>query len=299
MGPVFGEGWFGFSAVHALTRSVRDSAALLDATRGPEPGDPYAAPPVERPFADEVGAHPGRLRVGVVTGGILAPVEDREVRTAVSEAAGLLEDLGHQVEGIELPLIRDELVEAFVALAAAEVAHGIRMSAVAVGRDEPDPDSYEPTTWVLGMVGRALPAEAVSHALFVARRAGRAIGRLMEGYDVLLSSTMARPPWPHHELDPSPGEERLVTVLRRAPLKPALMAAVERLAPRVLAPIPNTPIFNMTGQPAMSVPLHWTESGLPVGVQLAGRYGDEATLFRLAAQLEEARPWFDRRPPSF
>lgn len=299
VGPFYGEGWFGFSTVHALTRSVRDSAALLDATQGPEPGDPYAAPPVERPFLDEVGADPGRLRVGMIDGGILAPVDDPEIRKAVMDTAELLEDLGHRVEGVELPVSRDDLVAAFVALAAAEVANGVRLSALAAGLDEPDPEMYEAPTWVLSIVGRVLPAEAVSQALFVARRAGRILGTVMEEYDVLLSSTMGIPPWPHHALDPTPTDERLVGLLQRMPLKPAVMLAIERLAPRVLSPIPNTPLFNMTGQPAMSVPLHWTPDRLPVGVQFAGRFGDEATLFRLAAQLEDARPWFDRRPPGF
>jgi amidase len=299
VGPVYGEGWFGLSAVHAVTRSVRDSAALLDVTHGPEPGDPYAAPPPARPFLDEVGADPGRLRVGAVPGGILGPVTDPEVGLAVDRAAGLLADLGHEVGEVALPVDVEELTWAFVVLTGAQVAHGIRMSAVATGREKPERSLYEPATWLIGLLGRVFTAADVAEALFVIRRTGREVGRMMEDYDVLLTSTLARRPWPHHELEPTDAEERLVGLLGRVPAKPALRAAVEQLSPRVLGPVPNTPVFNVTGQPAMSVPLHWTPDGLPVGIQIAGRFGDEATLFRLAGQLESARPWFDRRPPGF
>jgi amidase len=299
VGPLYGEGWFGFSAVHAVTRSVRDSAALLDATHGPEPGDPYAAPPPVRPFLDEVGADPGSLRIGAVPGGILAPVTDPEVRVAVEQAAGLLGELGHVVEEVTIPVDRDELTWAFVVLTGAQVAHGIRMSVAATGRSKPDRSLYEPATWLIGLLGKVFTAADVAEALFVVRRTGREVGRMMEGYDVLLSSTLGRRPWPHGELEPTDAEERLLALLGRVPAKPALKAAVEQLTPRVLGPVPNTPLFNVTGQPAVSVPLHWTTDGLPVGVQLAGRFGDEATLFRLAGQLEAARPWFHRRPPGF
>lgn len=119
----------------------------------------------------------------------------------------------------------------------------------------------------------------------------------MTDVDVFLCPTMAKPPWPLGELDPSPVELRALQAVRRAPIRKVLELLVEQLAGEILDPIPTTPLFNMSGQPAMSVPLHWSDEGLPIGVQFAARFGDEATLFRLAAQLEQARPWGDRRPP--
>lgn len=296
VGPVVGEGWFGMSSAHVVSRSVRDSAVLLDLTAGPEPGDPYAAPPVERPFASEVGADPGRLRIGVVSGGIFHDDIHPECRRAVGDAADLLDELGHRVEGVDLPLAPEEWSSAFLTLVAASTVLGIAFGAETLGKSKPDPEDYELATWVLGLVGRKLSAADVAEALFTIRSAGRVMGRVMERLDVVMTSTLAGPPFPHGELQPTELERRVLEGLRMAPAKPALMAAFQRLSEKVLRAIPNTPLFNMTGQPAMSVPLHWTPGGLPVGVQLAGRFGGEPTLLRLAGQIEQARPWFERRP---
>ncbi len=296
VGPLEGENWFGFSQHHALTRSVRDSAAILDAISGPEPGDPYWVTPPVRTYSEEVELDPGRMRVGVIPGTIFDSTQDPECRRAVNSAAHLLETLGHQVEQIELPLEVEEYTWAFTVLVAGAVAETIRVSAELTGREEPDPDAYEATTWMLGIVGRTLTAADFARAMDSVRRAGRALGKVMESVDVLVSSTLSQPPFPHGALRPNAVERRLLAALKRAPVKPAVLAAFKQLAGKTLEPIPNTPLFNMTGQPAMSVPLHWTEDGLPVGVQFAGRFGDEATLFRLAGQLEKARPWFSRVP---
>lgn len=298
-GPLQGEGWFGMSISHALTRSVRDSAALLDATHGPEPGDPYAAPPPTRPFLDEVGADPGRLRIGKIDGGIFHDDIDPACRAAVSGAGRLLETLGHDVVPLTLPIDRAATMEAFQTLIAASTAAGLDEIAALKGQHAPQAAEYELSTWVTGLIGRKLDAVEVATALNYLRTVGRAIGATMagQGIDAIMTSTLASPPQPHHALDPSPVEQRLLETLRRVPLKPALVATFRRLATTVLAPIPNNPLFNITGQPAMSVPLYWTSDELPVGVQFAGRFGDEATLLRLAAQLEAAQPWFDRRPP--
>jgi len=296
VGPMDGENWFGFSQHHALTRSVRDSAAILDAISGPEPGDPYGVAAPVRPYLEELELDPGRLRIGVIPGTIFESTQDRECKRAVLSAARLLESLGHEVEQIELPIDAAEVTWAFTTLVAGAVAETIRVSAELTGLDEPDPDRYEAATWMLGTVGRTLTAADFSRAMATVRRAGRLMGKVMENIDVLVSSTLSQPPFLHGALQPTAVERKLLAALKRAPVKPAVLAAFNQLAGKVLEPIPNTPLFNMTGQPAMSVPLHWTEDGLPVGVQFAGRFGDEASLFRLAAQLEKAQPWFSRVP---
>jgi amidase len=298
-GPVHAEGWFGLSVSHAVTRSVRDSAALLDATHGPELGAPYLAPPPERPFLAEVGTDPGRLRVGLIGGGIFHGEIAPECRTAVADAAALVEALGHDVVPVRLPVDVTALVEAFLTIVAAATAAALDDVAALRGQSAPDPDDYELLTWMLSLVGRNLDGRQVAAAITRLRGTTRTVEAAMAdgGLDVLLTSTLASPPLPHHALDPSPAEQRVVRALRRVPVRPALLRAFHEVADTALEPIPNLPLFNATGQPAMSVPLHWTADGLPVGVQFVGRYGDEATLLRLAAQLEAAQPWFDRRPP--
>jgi amidase len=295
-GPIVGESWFGMSVAHVVSRSVRDSAALLDVERGPEVGDPYAAPEPERPYVEEVGADPGRLRVGVVDGAILGERTDPECRAAVRSAAELMHGLGHRVEGVELPIDRDRLNLSFLTMVAAALSQVVDWAASIQGLSKPDHTQYELSTWVTSLAGRKLSAVDLADAIQATRVASRVIGRIMCQYDVIMSSTLGSPPMVHGALQPTETERRLLEGLRRAPARPAIIAAFRQLAKKVIEPIPNTPLFNMTGQPAMTVPLHWTDRGLPVGVQFAGRFGDEATLFRLAAQLETARPWFHRRP---
>ncbi|HEX6257725.1 MAG TPA: amidase [Euzebyales bacterium] len=298
-GPVAADGLFGLSVSHAVTRSVRDSALLLDVAVGPEPGDPYAAPGRARPFSEEVGAEPGALRIGVVDGGILHDDIAPECRRAVSAATVLVGELGHEVTPLQFDIDRAAAGEALVVLFAASVAAAVSDIARLKGQSSPCPDEYELATWVLQLVGRRLTGAQVAAAFTHIRVLGRTIAQQLdrERIDVVLTSTLADPPMPHHALDPTATERSLLEAMRRVPVRPALMVVLRRLAAKVMAPIPNVPVFNMTGQPAMSVPLHWTPDGLPVGVQFAGRYGDEAMLLRLAAQLEQARPWFDRRPP--
>lgn len=298
-GPVGAEGLFGLSVSHALTRSVRDSAVLLDVTHGPEQGDPYAAPSPGGPFAEEVGADPGTLRIGVVDGGILHDDIDPQCRAAVVAATDLVGDLGHEVVPFRLDIDRTATIEAMLILMAASTAAALDDVAKLNGQRRPRAADYELTTWLLSLVGCRLTARQTAAAFNHVRVMGRTVAAQLaeQRVDVILTSTLAEPPTRHRALDPTPAEEALLRALRRAPVRPALLAVFEQLAQRALNPIPNLPLFNMTGQPAMSVPLHWTPDGLPVGVQFAGRFGDEATLLRLAAQLEAARPWFDRRPP--
>jgi len=295
LGPDFAELWFGFSQAHAVTRTVRDSARLLDATCGPDVGAPYAAPPPARPFADEVGTPPGRLRIAFTTGALLSDDIDPVCKQAVAETARLCEELGHEVVEAAPDLDVEELTDAFVVLAVAggafEADYAARLRGRPLGRGD-----LELVQSVLAKVAKKTPADRLAWALHTTRQTAQTMGRFLSDYDVLLTSTLAEPPWPIGALDPSPGEKRILKLVDAVPARPLLEALVKQISGELLRPIPNTPLFNMSGQPAMNVPLHWTDDGLPVGVQFAGRFGDEATLFRLAAQLEEARPWADRIP---
>lgn len=296
-GPVMAESWYGLSVNHVLSRTVRDSALLLDLTQGPEPGDAYAAPPPPESYLAEVTTPTGPLQIGVINGSILGDSIQWECQAAVDETRKLLESLGHQISELTLPINAAVLSEALVVLAAADMANGLNQLDQLMGRKKPDPKLYELQTWTLSLVGHKLSAAQVSAAMFEVRTAGRILGRIMENYDLLLSSTLSRTPWAHGQLQPTELERMVMRGLRRFPLTSVIHRIVHRLSRRLTEPIPNTPLFNVTGQPAMSVPLHWTADHLPVGVQFVGRFGDETTLFRLAGQLEDSRPWFDRRPP--
>ena len=298
-GPLLGESWFGLSGGHALTRSVRDSAAILDAITGFEPGDPYTAPAHEGTFRAEVDREPESQWIALATEPLLGDKMEEECRVAVHETGRLLESLGHRVSYVEVPVEKQAWVEAFLTLVAGSTAQAITETTALSGKAKADPTDYELPTWILGAVGRQLSAENLAAALTQVRMAGRVMGRFHEQFDLLVTPTLARVPWRHGDLAPTPIERRLLEALRRAPVGPALLALYRRLSKTVTDTIPNTPLFNMTGQPAMSVPLHMSPEGLPVGVQFVGPYGADGLLFQVAGQLERARPWFDRRPPGF
>jgi len=276
LGPALGDVLGGLVVEHALTRSVRDSAALLDATCGPDLGDPYWAPPPARPFLQEVGADPGRLRIAYTVRAGDAVAHPDCVR-AVEEAAALCTELGHAVEEKDLVLDVEAITSQFMVLWGAAQAWMADGMALATGK-APAPDLFEPLTWALIEMGRGFNAGQYLTAVTLLQRVSRDISRQAEAYDLWLTPTLSEPPPPLGTFD-SPPENPLYGIVRAGVF------------------VPFTPISNITGMPAMSVPLHWNEEGLPIGVQFIAKFGDEATLFRLAAQLEEARPWAGRRPP--
>ena len=277
LGPDFGDMFSGLVAEHAITRSVRDSAALLDATSGPDVGDPYWAPPPERPYLQEVGADTGRLRIAVTTQAVTDAQVHPDCVAAVRDAAALCADLGHEVLEATPAVDGQIMTQAFITLWSAGCAWTVDDWARRTGR-KPSPDLFEPLTWALQETGRQQSASAYLLALQDLQRLSRDAARFFVDYDVWLTPTLAEPPVPLGTVD-SPPENPLQGLLRAG------------------AYVPFTPICNITGQPAMSVPLYWNGDGLPVGSHFIARFGDEATLFRLAAQLEQARPWADRRPP--
>ncbi|MFO7590228.1 MAG: amidase [Acidimicrobiia bacterium] len=288
LGPEAGEAWAGLVQRHVITRSVRDSAAVLDALGGPMPGDPYFAPPPARPFLDEVGADPGRLRIGIRTNAPAAMAETyTECATAAEDAGRLLESLGHHVE-VASPAALDEteLLGLFLVLMSTNVVADLREIERIVGR-ELTPDDVEPLTWEYAQMGRGHSGSDYLEAVHGAHAWTRRVASWFEplddttGFDLLLTPTLAEPP-------PEIGD--LVGT------KENPWHGMARSTPFAA----YTAAFNVTGQPAMSVPLSWeSDRNLPIGVQLVATHAREDLLLRVAAQLEEARPWADRRPPVF
>jgi amidase len=298
-GPDFSELWRGLAIDHCVSRSVRDSAALLDATAGPESTSLYHAPAQERPFSNELGVPPGRLRVAVTRRGHLSktPVHP-DCAAAVEDAARLLESLGHQVEEADVDLDAEQFARDFFMLIAVDIAAGYQWLSGLIGRP-PRRGEIETDTALMAMIGRQQRAVDAALARDRQTEAARVVSRFFERHDVLLSPTLGAPPVQIGELVPRGAEavlrETVVATHLSGLLRlPGVIAASMR---PIFKFVPFTPLANVTGQPSMNVPLHWNAAGLPIGTMFTGRFGEEGTLFRLAAQLEQARPWKDRRAP--
>jgi amidase len=275
-GPDHGESWAGCSTHGMLTRSVRDAALGLDILAGPMPGDPYYAPPPPRPFAEEVGAPPGTLRIGLLPR-LPSPEVHRDCAEGVERVGRLLETLGHEVE-LSHPKAYEALdwLGDFGTMVAVNTAVTLDAWAQRIGHAWSEAD-LEPPTWEAAEQGRA--TSGLEYAEAIARL--HAFSRRMatwwdDGFDVLVTPTLATPP------------PRL-----------GYLTDPETARMRLLQTMPFTAQFNVTGQPAMSLPLHRSSEGLPIGIQFGARYAGEGLLLRLAAQLEEAAPWRDRRPVVF
>ena len=282
LAPQFGDIMGGLVAELAVTRSVRDAAAILEAVHGPAPGEPYVAPPAERPYTEEVGADPGRLRVGLLTSAPGGQVEVQPDCVEAAESAGrLLESLGHSVEIADLPALNDPgYVPQFLVRWTSGIAWNLDYWSRRTGR-EIGPDDVEPSTWALAEQGRSHSGAAYLSAVEYAQAAARRAAEWWaSGFDLLLTPTLAEPPPPIGAYD-HPPEEPLYPIVRAVPL--AIFTAA----------------FNATGQPAISLPLHENADGLPIGVQLVAELGREDVLLRVASQLEEAAPWSGRRPQLF
>lgn len=273
-GPEGGEGLNGLAHQHVVSRSVRDSAAMLDALAGPMAGDPYAAAPPPRRFLDSASQPPGRLRIAFAVRAPTGVPVDAECVAAVQDAAKLCESLGHHVEEASPDYDAEAVENGFRMVFAVNTMANI---ARATGGSMPSPGSVEPLTAALAEEGRRFSASDYVLNLQMLHRQSRRIAGFHDRFDVWLTPTLAQTPRPIGWFDTASGDVA------------AWMA-------RMVAYLPFTYPFNVTGQPAASVPLYWTHDQIPIGCQIAGRYGDEGLLFSLAAQLEEARPWAHRRP---
>jgi amidase len=277
LGPEHGDVMSGLVCEHAVTRSVRDSAALLDATAGTDLGDPYPAPPPVRPYLAEVATPPGRLTIAFSVEAPSGVPIHPDCVAAVRDAAALCADLGHEVVEASPRFDTVALTRGFITLYAAQAARSVDLVQQFCG-DRSARELLEPLTWALHEMGHQLDSAAYLQAVEDLQRGARDIARFFVANDLWLTPVLAEPPLPLGALEATVAE----------PLKGFFRAGEF---------CPFTPLFNATGQPAMSVPLFWNATGVPIGSHFVARFGDEATLFRLAAQLEAARPWSTRRPP--
>ncbi|MDH3623419.1 MAG: amidase family protein [Myxococcales bacterium] len=300
VGPTASEHWSGFVSEHVVSRSVRDSAAMLDATHGPDATAPYFAPPIEGTFLGATKSDPRPLRIAFHSEPAFPSTVHPDCRTAVEDAAHLCEQLGHRVEeispGHDPPALSRALVIVFGSNIAAEIEEAERI----VGR-RATPKDFQLTTWISHMIGKAVSAQDFLVALRSLQAEARRLARVYRDYDLVLTPTLGTPPIEIGALEPqgidAAAQKLFAATGWSAPL--ASPKLIDRAAETTFAFVPFTPIANITGQPSMSVPLFWNAKDLPIGVMFTGRPPDEAVMFSLAAQLERARPWRDRRPPVY
>jgi amidase len=276
VGPDRGEGWAGFSCGHVVSISVRDSAAMLDAIHGAEPSSPYVTPPPKRPFAEEVGRDPGRLRIAFTDKSPHGETIDPEIAAATRDVAALLAGLGHEVEE-RAPQLAADPAAVMSTIVGANTALNVRLAEQRFGRAMTNED-FEVLTLATAHNGQKATAADYVASQQRAFQISRGLAAFFETCDVFLCPTLCSPPLRIGELN-------------------SMSQDLSHIAPILRRYIPATSMFNMSGQPSMSVPLAWNAAGLPLGMMFSARFGDEAGLFRLAAQLEQVRPWKHKLPP--
>ncbi|MEW6188269.1 MAG: amidase family protein [Thermodesulfobacteriota bacterium] len=276
LAPNFGDIMGGLVCEHVVSRTVRDSAAALDATEGPVIGDPYYPPPKKQPYLKEVTTNPGGLKIAFWEQGIYDTPPHPEAVRAVRETVRLCEALGHGVEEIRPAFGPDETASAFLTVYASGHASTIEALKQITGV-EPGLENMEKLSFNFYEMGKQISAAKYLWAVGTLQRLSREFSVFFQAFDALVTPALGTPPFKVGTIDVN---------------DPAASMHDQRIA----AFAHTNPVYNITGQPAISLPLHWTDDGLPLGVLFGGRYGDEATLFRLAGQLEQARPWKDRHP---
>jgi amidase len=277
-GPNVTESWLGLTVAHAVSRSVRDSAALLDAIAGPELGSRYIAPIPAGTFLEACHRDPSRLRIALMIEPLTGVPVHPEVAAATRDAARLLESLGHHVEEATPDISGAELGEAMVAILGACTAADIGNRLKQLGRDDAG-DDIETVTQMFVHIGKNTSGLQVIAANDVFQQAAIIIAQFLTRYDVILSPVFAQPPIELGKIDLSPTD-------------------IASWTANITGYSPYTALANQTGQPAMSLPLGMSSTGLPIGVMVTGRYGEEVLLYALAGQIERAAPWAGRRPPT-
>ena len=297
-GPGIGEVWFGASSEGVISRSVRDSALALDVLHGAEPGDPFVIAPPAEPYVQAMQRAPGRLRIGFTSVSPIGTEVHPEAVLAVQQAARLLESLGHHVEEAAPQIDGDALAQSYLHMYFGQIPAAVSR-AKALGARTGD---LELMNRILVTLGSSVSATALTTQLNRWNEFSRSLAAFHAQYDLLLTPTLAAPPVLHGTGDPSGFEKSLFGVLHGTGLMGLLArfglldSTVRKIAIDNLRYVPFTQLSNLTGTPSMSVPLHWTSEGLPLGVQFVGAFGREDLLLQLANQLEQAQPWFERLP---
>ncbi len=296
IGPHLGEAWGGLAREHVLTRSVRDSAAMLDCLHGQDAGAPYVAPMFSSSsFLQACEPSVKRLKIAYTTDALYGAENHSDCKAAVMDTVGLLKDLGHEVVEAKPKIDPRRLSRAYLLIVCAWVAWEVRVSARKAGR-QLIADDYELTSWIMALIGQKNSMLDLSEAIHSNHMAARTMGAFHQEYDLFLTSTTAQPPALIGELYPHGKDAAALKLLKKLSFKPLLNKALDSLAEEALAATPNTQLFNQTGQPAISLPLYRNEMNLPIGVQFAAEFGNEWTLYTIASELERARPWAGLKP---
>ncbi|MFK7801554.1 MAG: amidase [Anaerolineae bacterium] len=296
-GPIRGSQWMGAAISHVITRSVRDSAAMLDATLGHDVGASFQTPLPNRPYLEEVARMPGKLKIAFNTNSPLGTPVHPDCVKAVEQTAKLLEGMGHHVEEAVPEVDGQKIAKSYVALYFGEIAAQMMEIQQFLGR-RPTKRDIELGTLALGTIGEAVSAGYMLDQLHYWGLAARQMGRFFERYDLYLTPTTASPPVKIGALAPKPAEQFVLNLVSSLKLGKLLVRSglIDKMAIDSLQHTPFTQIANLCGLPGMSVPLSQFENGLPLGVQFIAPFGREDRLFNLAGQLEQERPWVAKRP---
>lgn len=299
LGPDQGEGWLG--AVHegVVTRSLRDSAQYYDLMSGGSPGDPYKIQTPERPYTEEIKIAPGKLKIGYSTDfpeGFDFKKDEENIK-AIDLTVQLLKDLGHEVEEVKLPFTKDMLLGTFSTMVFGEMSAYLTALERIHGK-KLNQNDFELQTWLLYKLGKSYSAHDFALERLKWNTMCRMMGEFHQKYDILLTPTLGERPFVIGAKQSSKFDETGMRVLHKLGLSSLLRYTkeVDKTAARTFNWIPIVPIFNMTGQPSMTLPLYWSKDNLPIGSLFTAAMGNEGTIFRLAAQLEKEKPWFDKVP---
>lgn len=295
-GPYRGERWNGLVSEGVVSRSVRDTALILDLASGADVGAPYASPaPDQFLQAVEVAESAPRRRIAFTKRALFGQETHPDNLAALMHTVTLLESLGHTVEEACPDYDQERMTYAYYIIVATGVGLGIRQMESKLGR-QIKLDELEMSTWALDAISNAFTASEYSEQVDFMHRETRRVAQFFETYDVLLTPTAAKPPVPIGSFKLSKKDKLQIHFLRRFPVRSLINKALKALATNAISATPNTMLFNQTGQPGISVPLYWNGDNLPIGSQLVGRFGEEKILLQLARELEIAQPWADKLP---